>query len=162
MWPTASDILTILAKIGKPLPFAKVGNFFSDVLTKMWALKTVQRSALCRSRRELSNVPFSQSSFQIDPNSNEYFLAKFDKIWFQYSWRRALKPHNLILESPSDLIFQWYSHPEGRAKLIHVAVPAQAMGLHQTERFHLERCQLCSQFTCNENLPNLANVANNC
>ena len=37
----------------------------------------MQRSALCRSRRELSNEsPFSQSSFQIDPNSNEYLLAK--------------------------------------------------------------------------------------
>ena len=33
----------------------------------------MQRSAFCRSRREL----FLSISFQIDPNSNAYFLAKF-------------------------------------------------------------------------------------
>ena len=40
---------------------------------------------MCRSRRELSrfsfsiffHVPFSQSSFQIYPNSNEYLIVKF-------------------------------------------------------------------------------------
>ena len=37
-------------------------QIFSDFWTKFWALRTVQRSALCRSRRELSNT---------------YFLAKF-------------------------------------------------------------------------------------
>ena len=36
----------------------------------------MQRSALCRSRRELSNESlFSHLSFQIDPNSNEYLVA---------------------------------------------------------------------------------------
>ena len=40
-------------------------------------MRTVQRSAFCRSWRELSNVPLLSISFQIDPNPNAYLLAKF-------------------------------------------------------------------------------------
>ena len=50
-------------------------------------MRTVQRTALCRSRRELfihifrtfsstKYIPFLSISFQIDPDANEYFLAK--------------------------------------------------------------------------------------
>ena len=38
--------------------------------------RTVQRSALCRSRRELSNVPFLNILFEKIAYSNEYLLAK--------------------------------------------------------------------------------------
>ena len=38
-------------------------------------------------------------------------MSIFLQNLFQYSWKRALKPQTLILESPSDLMFRWYSHP---------------------------------------------------
>ena len=44
------------------LTFADVFAFFCKILTKNWDCRAVQKSALCRSRRELSN---------------EYLLAKF-------------------------------------------------------------------------------------
>mgnify|MGYP001261148305 CR=1 FL=1 len=44
------------------LPFLFIGGFDS--------------SALCRSRRELSNVPFLNLLFEQIANSNEYLLAK--------------------------------------------------------------------------------------
>ena len=41
-------------------------------------MRTVQRSALCRSRRELSNdVPFLNLLFEQIANSNAYLLANF-------------------------------------------------------------------------------------
>ena len=65
---------------------------------------------MCRSRRELSNdfffqsSPFSQSSFQIDPNSNEYLLAKIGvdtpeneplEVWGKNSIQYSL--HSLLV-----------------------------------------------------------------
>ena len=44
--------------------------------------KTVQRSALSRSRRELSNVPFLNLLFEQIANSNEYLFANFGFSFF--------------------------------------------------------------------------------
>ena len=56
--------------------FGKFNNKFAKFWQKI-VLRTVQKSALCRSRRALSNW---------------YFLAKF-QFWYRYSWKRALIPH---------------------------------------------------------------------
>ena len=50
--------------------------------------KPVQRSALCRSRRELSHVPFLNLLFEQIANSNEYLLAKFG---FDTAEKRSLQ-----------------------------------------------------------------------
>ena len=71
--------------------------------------RTVQRSALCRSRRELSNspCPFSQSSFRTDSYSNEYFLAK---IGVDTAENEPLKVH--LIFKLWDLIFTEPPRPQ--------------------------------------------------
>ena len=75
------------------LNFAKFSNKCSKFLTKNWDCRALQRSALCRSRRELSNA-YLLAKFGFDTAENELCkvcptLSVAEPRISLQSWRRA-------------------------------------------------------------------------
>ena len=82
----------------------------------------MQSSAFCRSRRELS-----QSSFQIDPNSNEYLLAKIGvdtaeneplEVWGKIIQYYSFASLGQILAKEEELISAHRGHVDAMVELM--------------------------------------------
>ena len=77
IWPKSSEILIILAKFGKKCTC--VLAIFKQNIELRERCKGLQRSALCRSRRELSNeyldAKFGFDTAENEPCKNSNFLT---------------------------------------------------------------------------------------